>query len=215
MIASANPSPRPEPRSDWQPGFRAMMPDIVKQATHAFRYFGAEAAGEAIQDVLVSAMLAYVGLWKRGKVDLAFPSVLARFAIAQYHDGRRAAAKLNCRDVSSPYAQRKKGIQVESIHSSEDDEQTWREILVEDKHAGPAETATARIDFAAWLASLTHRDRSIADALADGGTTNEVSARFQVSPARISQKRREFLDSWQRFQGDVDAQPKPPLPPCQ
>ncbi len=186
----------------------AMVPAIVKQARHAFRYLGAEARSEVIQDVIVSAMLAYVGLWKGGKVDLAYPSVLARFAVAQYHDGRRAAVKLNCRDVSSPYARRKKGIHLESLHRHDGGDQTWRDILVEDKHAGPAETAAARIDFAVWLASLTQRDRQIAEVLSHGETTDEVSRRFHVSPARISQKRREFFESWQTFQGEYDDQLK-------
>ena len=204
MIAMTKPSPRPKRRSNWQTGFLAMMPNIVKHARQAFRYFGAEARAEAVQDVLVSAMLAYVRLYHRGKVDLAYPSVLARFGVAQYHDGRRVGAKLNCRDVLSPYARRKKGIQVESLHGYDRAGHPWQEILVEAKHAGPAETAASRIDFADWLASLTRRDEMIAEALSDGGTTKDVARRFRVSPGRISQKRREFLVSWQRFQGQHD-----------
>jgi len=203
MIAIARESsPHSKRRSNWQSGFLAMMPNIVKYARRAFCHFDAEARSEAVQEVLVSAMLAYVRLFRRGKVDLAYPSVLARFAVAQYHDGRRVGAKLNCHDVLSPYARRKNGIQVESLDVCYHDTGLWQEVLVEDKHAGPAETAAARIDFADWLASLTERDRKIAEALSDGSVTGEVAKRFGVSPGRISQKRREFLESWHEFHGE-------------
>ena len=36
-----------------------------------------------------------------GKVALAYPSVLARFAVAQTRDGRKVGGHLNCKDVSS------------------------------------------------------------------------------------------------------------------
>ena len=202
MIAIAKPSPPPRRRSKWQTGFLAMMPDIIKYARIAFRKMDAATRQEAVQEVLVSAMLAYARLFERRKVDVAYPSVLARFAVAQYRVGRRVGVKLNCRDVLSPYAHRKKGIQVESLHGYDQAGEPWREILVEDKHAGPAETAAARIDFVDWLASLTPRNRRIAEALSGGGTTKGVAKLFRVSPGRISQKRKEFLTSWQQFQGE-------------
>jgi hypothetical protein len=205
MIAIATASTESKRRSNWQTGFLAMMPNIVRYARRAFHYLDAEARAEAVQEVLVSAMVAYVRLDQRGKVDLAYPSVLARFAIAQYRAGRRVSEKMNCRDVLSPYAQRLKGIEVESLNHCDRDGESWREILVEDKHAGPAEIATARIDFTGWFASLSPRDRKIANALSEGSMTNDVAKRFRLSPGRVSQKRREFLESWQRFHGELKA----------
>jgi hypothetical protein len=202
MIAYAKSAPKARHESDWHDGFVAMMPDIAKYACRAFRHLNAEARAEAIQEVLVSAMLAYFRLYQRGKIDLAFPSVLARFAVAQFHYGSRVGEKMNCRNVLSPYARRVKGIKVESLHVSDHEGDPWRERLVEDKHAGPAETAAARIDVAEWFALMTHRDRKIAEALSQGSPTKDVAKQFRVSPGRISQKRREFFESWQLFHGD-------------
>jgi len=115
MIAIADQRPQPKRLANWKRGFLTMMPNIIKHVKRAFRHLDAEARSEAVQEVLVSTMLAYARLDQRGKVDLAFPSVLARFAVAQFHDGRRVGTKLNCRDVLSPYARRKKGLQVESL----------------------------------------------------------------------------------------------------
>lgn len=202
MIAISKQSSHTKRCSDWQAGYLAMMPDIVRRATRAFCYLNTEARNEAVQEILVSAMLAYVRLHERGKVDVAYPGVLTRYAVAQYRDGRRVASTSNCKDVLSPYARRRKSIQVESLDGCDRDGGPWREIIVEDKHAGPAETAAVRIDFAEWLASLTRRDRQMAESLSEGSTTNDVAKQFRVSSGRVSQKRREFLESWQGFQGE-------------
>ncbi len=180
-----------------------MRPDILRHARKAFLSLDPEARADAVEEVLVSAMLAYVRLHQRGKVELAYPSVLVRFAVAQYRVGRRVGEKLNCRDVLSPYARRQNSIQVVPFHGYDRDGDHWREVLVEDKHAGPAETAAARIDVAEWFASLPRHDRKIAEALSQGSTTQAVAKRFHLSPGRISQKRREFLEGWHRFHGEL------------
>lgn len=193
---------RPLSHSNWHAGFLAMMPDIARRASLAFRHLRTQRRADAVQDVVVSAMFAYLRLYRRGKADCAFPSVLAKFAIAQYHAGRRPSEKQNCRDVLSPTAARQKGLRIQSLSSFDADEQNWSDILVEDRHAGPAETAAARIDVNDWWETLNRRDQRIAKALSEGDQTRAVAKRFRVSPGRISQKRRELHDSWQMFQGD-------------
>jgi len=207
MFAISNPTKNSTHVNDWHAGYLTMMPSITKYARWAFQSMGMEARAEAMQEVLVSSMLAYYRLYQQSKIERAFPSVLARYAVARYRDGRRVGEKMNCRDTMSPYAQRKKGLCVESLHQYDPEREVWREIIVEGKHAGPADTAAARVDFAEWLASLAPRDRQIAEALSDGSSTQEVAKRFQVSSARISQKRRELQDSWLAFeQGQMAAE---------
>ena len=62
-------------------------------------------------------------------------------------------------------------------------------LLVEDRKAGPAETAAARMDLAAWFGTLTKRNRKIAKALALGEPTAAAAKKFGISPGRISQLR--------------------------
>ena len=81
----------------------------------------------------------------------------------------------------------------------------WREALIEDRHAGPADTAAARIDVATWYRTLPMRDRKIAKVLATGETTSAAAKKFGVSAARISQVRRELAESWEEFQGEPAA----------
>jgi hypothetical protein len=76
--------------------------------------------------------------------------------------------KLNVCDVSSRHAQRTKGITVERLDQYDEQAGERREALVEDKHAGPADTATARIDVAACFRSLGRTKRRSAKLLARG-----------------------------------------------
>ncbi len=77
--------------------------------------------------------------------------------------------------------------------------------MSEDRHAGPAETAASRIDFPAWLKTLSRRNCKIALKLAVGETTRKVARLFKVSDGRISQLRRELEQSWRAFHGDLAA----------
>ena len=60
-----------------------------------------------------------------------------------------------------------------------------------------------RLDFPAWRASRTERDRRILDDLMVGERTLEVAGKYGLSPGRVSQLRREFLADWHRFCGDL------------
>jgi hypothetical protein len=66
----------------------------------------------------------------------------------------------------SRHAQIVKGITFERLDQFDAAEGEWREALVEDRKAGPAETAAARIDVAAWFRSLARKKRRIAQTLA-------------------------------------------------
>ena len=186
----------------WHAAFEALLPLINTHAKVAFRYLGPEAREEAIQEVICNACCAYARLVELNKTALAYPSALARFGVAQTREGRKVGGKLNNRDVSSEYCQRQKDLIVERLDKFDMEENSWQEILVEDRRAGPAEVATARVDFTTWLQVLPRRLRKIATFLANGETTTSAAKRFHVSQGRISQIRKELCLAWHRFQGD-------------
>ena len=84
-------------------------------------------------------------------------------------------------------------------------EETWQEVVVEDKRTTPAEVARVRIDFRDWLRTLSRRDRKIALTLATGETTGTTARKFSLCDGRISQLRGELHDSWLEFQGEQPA----------
>ena len=163
-----------------------------------------EARADALQEVVANAAVAYARLAELGKEGLAYPTPLATYAVAQYRAGRRVGNRRNVREVLSEYTQRRKRFSVESLDRFDEEENQWREAVVEDTRSSPVPEAVAfRIDFADWLASLPRRDRRIAESLAVGNRTGAAAKRFHVSPGRVSQLRRDFQQSWERYQGEV------------
>src|SRR5262249_52488716 len=78
------------------------------------------------------------------------------------------------------------------------------DALKDNTFTPPPDQAAFRIDYPAWLSRLGPRDRGIASDMALGHTTQELAARHQLSPGRISQLRREFHSDWRRFHGEID-----------
>jgi hypothetical protein len=156
-----------------------------------------------IAEVVANAFCAFHRLAERGKTDLAYATPLAWYAIRQVREGRRVGTKMNTHDVTSRYCQQTKDITVERLDQFDDEHETWLEVLVEDRHATPADIAVTRIDFAVWLRGLSKHRRQIAKVLARGETTKATAKRFGLSAARISQMRREFQEAWRDFQGEA------------
>ena len=206
MIAPVRTQKQAYETSELQENFVAMLPAITGYASFALRKWRNEAKDDMLQEVVAHCFVAYHRLAQRGRVDLAFPSVLASFALRQVLSGRRVGGKRNVRDIMSRHAQRTHDITVERLDQFDGQEGEWKEALVEDRKAGPAETAAARIDFAAWLGSLASRDRRIAEMLATGEKTGVVAKRFGLTAGRVSQLRTFFESSWQRLQGELTGQ---------
>ena len=185
--------------------FLSLLPAITKQARFAFQNERRELREELVAETVANAFVAFTRLVKRGLTNIIYATPLVQYAIRQVRDGRRVACKMNIRDVSSEYAQRSKRFTVERLDRFDVDKGEWREVLIEDRHVGPAETAAARIDIGDWFASLSRKKRRLAENLATGLTTKKAARKFRVSPGRISQVRRELLDSWRAFQGEPAA----------
>ncbi|MEX2140539.1 MAG: hypothetical protein WD894_14850 [Pirellulales bacterium] len=188
--------------ASWHHRFLAMLPTIRRQVRLAFAGLPPEERAEAIQEAIVNSLVAHLALLKRGKEDLAYPTPLARYAVAHVRAGRTTGCRLNSHEPLSRYAMRKRGFFVERLDRLEADTDVWQETLVEDKRCTPAEVAAVRLDFAEWLKLLPTRDRRIAIRLATGETTRETARRFRISPGRISQLRIELAQNWAAFQGE-------------
>ena len=151
--------------------------------------------------MIANTFVAFQLLVQRGKIELAYPSALAWFAVRQVREGRRVGGRLNVRDVLSGYAQRRKGLTVQSL-SRPARGGRWEDLLVEDRRSTPADVAACRIDFQNWLKRLDRRRRALALRLAGGESTTDAAHHFRLSLARISQVRQELRTSWRTFQGE-------------
>lgn len=202
MIAAIRTS-QPKRRADfWHKGFLLILPAIRSYVRRAFAALPAEQRDEFVQEATVNALVAYRRLVERGKVELAYATPLARYAVAQTRAGRTIGNSLNSYEPLSHYAARKHGFIVVPLEGRHDADCEWQDVLVEDKRSGPAEVAATRLDFAAWLKTLPRRTRRIASTLALGETTQAAARQFGVSRGRISQIRLELQRSWHAFQGE-------------
>jgi hypothetical protein len=182
--------------------FLAMLPRIRRQAAYHLRHLSTEERAEAVQEVVANAFVSWVRLIERGKADAAFAGPLARFAARQYRHGRRVGSSMNCDDVTSDYCRHNRGLSLEQLDRIDESTGEWEELVVEDRHSTPADVASTRIDFGAWLESLPERTKRVAETLATGEATGHVARMFGCSASRISQLRRELFNAWQRFQGE-------------
>jgi len=183
--------------------FEDLLPAIHQQAQVAFRFSPREEREELIAEVVANAFCAFHRLVQRGKTELAYATPLAWYAIRQVREGRRVGTKMNKHDVTSRYCQQTKEITVDRLDQFDHEQDTWQEVLVEDRSATPADIAVTRIDFAVWLRRLSRQRRQIVKVLARGETTKVTAKHFGLTAGRISQMRREFQEAWWEFQGEA------------
>jgi hypothetical protein len=186
-----------------QQRFLAMLPQIRRQALVSFRSRGSELRAELTQEVIALAYSMFVRLVCRGKVGLAYPTPLADYAIRQVRAGRRVGCRQNAQDIMAPTARRASGPTIPWLEAHPERTGGLNLMLCEDRRAGPAETAAARLDLGDWLRKLSPRNRRIARALAVGEPTSVVARRFGLTAGRVSQLRSWFRAQWEQFQGET------------
>ncbi len=203
MIAHAKSlTPRPAPK--WHDAFLAMIPIITRYARAAFREFDPETREDLVQEAVANCVVAYARLVERGKESIAYPTVLAGFAVRQIKDGRRVGKSVASRDVYDEHGRIKHNIQLRHIGDPHEQSGGWKEQLIENDRTPVPDQAAFRCDFPQWLGTLSARDHRIVDDLAAGERTGDVARRFEVSAGRISQMRGQLKESWEAFGEDDD-----------
>ena len=189
-----------------QEPFLQMLPGIRRYARRAFDFLGEEAQEDAVAEAVANAFVAFVRLVERGKEQLAYGSVLAKYAVSQVKEGRRVGGRLNSKDVMSRTAARRRGFKVEPLPHLCDEDGNWVEAIMDDRQTPIPDQAAFRCDFPEWLESHPLRERRMIESLAQNHSTSEVAGRFGVSAARVSQLRTEFARSWSAFHEEGDEQ---------
>lgn len=192
---------------DWHDRFLRLLPDIRRHAGMLLQRLTPRIREEAIDDVVAHALVSYLRLVELDKENLAYATPLAHYAVARYRAGRRVGLPTNSRDVLSQSCQRRNQFAIEGLNCFARCGGALQDILVEDKRFTPADTAALRIDFQAWLESLSKRNRQLAEQLAMGETTCTVARLFGLSSGRVSQLRRELREAWYSFQSEFSKLP--------
>src|ERR1700722_2007723 len=107
------------------------------------------------------------------------------------------------KDVMNGHTQYRQGFVVEKLPDfSSLSANPLEEALADNTRTPPPDAAAFRVDFPRWLQSLPQRDRRMAKELMVGERTVAMAQRHRMSPARVSQLRRELCDEWARFHGE-------------
>lgn len=190
--------------------FVAVSPVVERHARIVFRDLDAEAREEAVAEAIAAAFKSHVALKARNHHPAAFPSVLAAYSVLHVKDGRQVGNRRNSRDVLSRKAQQRHGFRVvplpSSINSSfgKQRQHPLRDHLRDDTRTPVPDQVAFRLDFSAFLQTLSTRDRQMAVALADGHAAKQVADGFGLTPGRVTQLRQQWHREWLISQGDIE-----------
>ena len=217
----------PTPAGDLHAAFCSILPRIVLHGQIVFRGVKCpDSKEEALAEMVGLCWLWFLRLAAQGRDATEFVSALAVFAARAVRAGRRLNGQEKSKDVLSPVARYRHRFRVEPLPAStrrpyeavygtvhgQQELDAFEERLHDNAVTPPPAAAAFRIDFPRWLLTRTERDRRlIADMVRDERTL-DLAHRYGLSPARISQLRREFMVDWLRFCGE--RQPERPWAPA-
>ncbi len=194
--------------------FLALVPRVETHARILFRGVRCPVTREnRVAECVALAWKWFLRLTEQGKDVFAFPMAFAALVARAVRCGRRLCGQERARDALSPLAQQRRRFRVGRLPTST---RRHHESLYADPHGQalldafderlrdntltPVPDQVAfRIDFPAWLRTLTGRERRLVRAMARGERTTDLSRQFELSPGRISQLRRAFRGDWLRF----------------
>jgi hypothetical protein len=207
------------PVAELQAAFLAILPRIELHGRVYFRHVRCpHRKADAIQEMRALAWKWFLRLHERGRDPAGFVTTFVTLLARAVNSGRRLAGMARAKDVTNPAAQMRHGFKVEPLPSSprasheclyaaptgQRLHDAFEERLRDNTVTPVPDQVAFRIDFPAWLKTLTARERRMIRAMAQNERTLDLSKEFELSPARVSQLRREFHDDWQRYLGDLD-----------
>jgi hypothetical protein len=184
-----------------QAAFLAILPRIVKHARFQFRDLRCpHRQDDAVSETVALAWHWFRRLAQRGKDASRFPVAFANYAARAAKNGRRLCGQEKARDALSPLAQQRRGFAVQSLPmASSMTGNVFDEALAHNTQTPVPDQVGFRLDFPAWRLGRCERDRRLIDDLMVGERTLDVARRYDLSPARISQLRRDFHEDWLAF----------------
>ena len=190
--------------ADLQARFLTIRVRIERHARIYFRACKCPAKKEDhVAETVALAWKWFRRLAEKGKDATRFPSVLASFAARAVRSGRRLCGQEKAKDVLSPVCQQRHHFSVSKLPDCSTLSANPLTEALEDNRRSPVPDQVAfRCDFPSWLRTHSQRNRRIIHAMALGERTKDLSQRFRISPARISQLRREFCADWKTYCGE-------------
>jgi hypothetical protein len=197
--------------------FLLILPRVELHGNIFFRHLRPDRRADAVQEMCGLGWRCYLRLHERGKDPADFLTGFVTLLARAVNSGRRLAGMARAKDVLNPATQRRHGFHVERLPSctqaphellysevhGQEQHDAFEERLRDNTITPVPEQVIFRIDWPAFLRTLTGRERRLIRAMGLGERTRDLGKLFDVSPARVSQLRREFFEGWRRFCGEV------------
>ena len=148
----------------------------------------------------------FLRLARRGKDATRFVSALADYAARRVKAGRLLCGRTKT-DALSHLAQQQHPFTAGSmVAGSARCGNHYDEALQDNTQTPVPDQVGFRCDFPAWRRSRSKRDRRLIDDLMMGETTMMAARRHGLTPSRVSQLRREFMEDWLAFCNELPEQ---------
>jgi hypothetical protein len=142
----------------------------------------------------------FIRATEQGNNPAEFVSALASYAARHVHSGWRLCGQERAKDALSPLAQRRHHFTISTLPDfSPLSDNPFSEALADNTRSPVPDQVCFRLDFPAWLTTLSARNRDIALDMARGHRTQELARKYVTSEGRVSQLRREFHAAWESF----------------
>ena len=159
---------------------RDFLPVLVKVAKKVFR-------GKREREELVCDTISEGWRMLQTAPPTATPRSIAMYAINHVKVERHFAASE--RSITGPNPRRKAKAQRTEFDVGE----------IGKVYDNPAKLAALRVDFPAWVLTLTHRQQLVLLAVLRGDSTSEIAERFKITPGAVSQIRAKLVQRWHAF----------------
>jgi hypothetical protein len=193
--------------------FLLILPRVELHGRIYFRCLTYDQKAELIQEMRALAWQWYLRLNEQGKNPSDFMKAFTTLLARAVFSGRRLVGNLKAKDVMNPFTQRRVGFTVEplpvsprtsydqlyAIPNGQELHDAFEERLRDNTTTPIPDQVQFRIDWPAWLETLSGRERRMIRVMAKNESTKDLARQFDLSPARISQKRSEFREEWMRF----------------
>jgi len=174
-----------------------VLPAVQRRARRAFRLIRCPGRrDDALQDACLLAWADFARLVERGIQDTVSPRSLAFWAVLRTRMGRKPyqgtrKGRRADLDALSWKSSSREGYSVEQLGDRE-------QALSDPRPAGPAAVAF-RLDFTAFLARLTERERQAVALLATGEGACRVALRLGLRAGWIGEHRAAWQRAWREF----------------
>ena len=180
---------------------KEILPILNRTVPRTVKPVDSEDSEELIADTLATAAEMLESLERTGRKIPA--RSVAFYSIQRAKSGRRAYQSGASDPLSPVFRTRNTSAIVPidaPISSAGEGSRTMQDFIasgIED----PSETALRRIDWESFLGTLASRERQILSCIADGWRNMDIAKRFNVTPARITQLKREIASRIKQFMG--------------